>query len=120
MARTKVLLSVDEADLKLIDAEAAKAGMSRSQYIVSLAGRGGDAPLFYAIANLQNELDRFNLDNKRWQVETERLHKQIDKLRRNAESASQQVNAVLEQLREHDAPKQQINSLTLALKVLAS
>lgn len=58
MTKTKVLLSIDEDELKEIDAKADAAGMSRSAYLVAM-GRQGPVRIFDAIQTLHDELGRY-------------------------------------------------------------
>ncbi len=58
MTKTKVLLSVDDEELKKIDEQAQALRMSRSAYLVAM-GKQGSASLYSAIENLKVELDKF-------------------------------------------------------------
>lgn len=61
MPMTRVLISVADKDLKVIDARARKAGMSRSAYLVSLGLGAGDDGIrvIDAIRALRYELERY-------------------------------------------------------------
>ncbi len=60
MAMTKVLISVDEDDLRRIDEHAERAQMSRAAYLVALGREGsGAVRVFDAIDRVEKSLSEF-------------------------------------------------------------
>lgn len=68
MAKTKVLLSLDEKDLELLDSRAQERRLDRSAYVASLLHPGGRPMVFYNEENYDICKKVFKLENPQHMV----------------------------------------------------
>lgn len=92
--RTKVLLSVDPEDLRIIDEQAAAANMSRSAYLVAM-GRQGTASLFQAIETLRRELNEFAHGGQNWKAEVERVEHRLEEVTKERDDARKRFDGAM-------------------------